>query len=386
MAEKSRLKVTIINRYYPPSKSVTGESAYELSQYLNKNDEIEVISVSIAVKYKGSKINFENTDKNYFLRALYSGNNKILRFVFNFLEGYKLAMKAISLKSDVIITLTDPPLINFWAALLFKKNIRWFNWTMDLYPNAFVSAGLISTSNLFFKYINTIIKKRKPNLTIALGQMQKEFLIKEYYGNESKYVLLPCGIHEVAKSTHKPIWLKEEKIIFAYAGNLGEAHSDTFLLNFINCLDSEKHHLVLSVYGSKSQSIINVAKNTNKVTIVESLNKEDFEYIDIHLVSLLPEWTNVCVPSKAVSAICANSTILFYGSEKADTLIMLKEACFFLPYQAVDYEELKSINTFLLNLTKDNIIEKRINAGLISTRFLALKEETFKTINHCILT
>lgn len=383
MAEKSRLKVSILNRYFPPNSSVTGNSAFELHQWLGKNSELDVYSVSISANYKGAKSESSNLEGNYFIPAYYQGNNKALRFFFNLVEGYKLVKKALLIESDVVITLTDPPLLNFWASRLLskRKKVKWINWTMDLYPDAFVSAGLVASTNAVYKYFYNTIRNNVPDLIIALGYAQKEFLISEYYGKNSQFVILPCGIHEELKSENKPGWLSSDKIIFSYAGNLGEAHSDKFLLNFITLLDSDKHHLVLSVYGSKAGSVQKLVKNKNfPVTIVNSVSKEDFSYIDIHLVSLLPEWTNICVPSKAVSAICAKSTVLFYGDKKADTYQMLNSASFYISYSSNEHELINGIKSFLNNLTNISILDKRSNSCEIAQKMVYQKAETFKEI------
>lgn len=381
-------KVVLINRYYPPNKSVTGASAFELAQFLKGKEKLEVSTVSIQAKYKGNKAKKEGLENAHYLQAIYQGQNKILRFIFNFLEGYQLVKKAISLKADVIITLTDPPLLNYWAARLLKrkKHIRWFNWTMDLYPNAFVSAGLVSSTNFIYRRLENEIKTTTPDLTIALGNQQKAFLAKNYYGTEFKTALLPCGIHEEKGTIEKPFWYVEDKIIFAYAGNLGEAHSETFILNFINLLDPQKHLLILSTYGSKSKAVIEKAsKKKESVVLLDNLNKKDFGYIDSHLVSLLPKWTNICVPSKAVSAVCAHSTIVFYGAEDADTKTMLDEACFFIPYTSSKEEEKKRIAKTLDDLDRNVLQQKKKAAVKISADLLKLKRETFEFIAEEIL-
>ena len=77
-----------------------------------------------------------------------------------------------------------------------------------------------------------------------------------------------------------------EKISFCYAGNIGEAHDENFLKNFIDNLNPKKHILTLSLYGSKSKSIIEYCNGKNGIKIIEFIKKEDLNSIDIHIVSL----------------------------------------------------------------------------------------------------
>ncbi len=329
MGGENKIKVTLINRYYPPNQSITGESAAELASFLIKEpSNFDVNIVSIDADYKGKVHSTETIGESHLIKSFYNGTSKIFRFFSNFIEGYQLIKKSIKIKSDVIITLTDPPLVNFWAGILCKKNkTPWILWSMDLYPEAFDAAGLVSNNNLVYKYLLKKVNQNTPDYLIALGGVQKQYLFNKF-NKEIEHSILPCGIHNTPKRSITPSWRKNDgKIYFAYAGNLGEAHSDRFLSSFINLMDENKHQLILSVYGAKSAKILSQVKGMENITLIDRLNKPDFPYIDIHIVSLLPQWTNVCVPSKAVSAICSESTMLFNGNRNSDTAQMFSEAC-----------------------------------------------------------
>lgn len=385
MAEKSRLKVTFLNRYYPPNNSVTGNSAYELAEFLSLDSNLLINSVSFKTDYDTAKSEQNNlVGNNYYLNTPFRGKNKILRLIFNLYEGYLLLKKAIKINSNVIVTLTDPPLLTFWAALLLRKrNIKWVSWTMDLYPDAFVAAGLASNNNIFVKYLRNKIKSYHPDLVITLGGKQKQYLISNYYDNKTNFVELPCGIHDEVRASIKPDWTDEKKLVFAYAGNLGEAHSEIFLLKFIEALNPNKHKLILSTYGSKSKEVLKVAKSNKAVQVLKRLNKEDFIYVDIHLVSLLPNWNHVCVPSKAVSAICAGSPILFFGNQQADTYSMLKDALYYLSYSE-DNLEIK-VEGILTTIEKDNIVSKKEIVKKHAQSLNLQKNNSFKEIQSIML-
>ena len=125
MAEKKKLHLTILNRYYPPNQSVTGDSAFELIQFINENSEdIRTSSISIEANYKKIKIDGDSINPNsHYIKSIPDYNNKVLRFFVNFIEGYRLVKKATEIESDIVIAMTDPPLLNFWAAKLLKKTL-----------------------------------------------------------------------------------------------------------------------------------------------------------------------------------------------------------------------------------------------------------------------
>ena len=385
MGEEKKIKITFVNRYYPPNQSVTGDSAAELVRFLeNKSSRFDLHTVSINAQYKGKNTSSNTTENTHFIPSFYNGDNKIFRFFSNFYEGYRLIKKAIKIKSDLVICLTDPPLVNFWASVLCKKNKSpWALWSMDVYPDAFVAAKLVSKNNLIYKYLQKRITENPPQYLLALGNVQKEYLLHQY-NKEIETIIIPCGIHNVPKNTEKPLWKKDdEKIYFAYAGNLGEAHSEQFLNSFIALMDKERHHLILSVYGAKSSKIN--TQNKDSITLIDRLNKSDFSYIDVHIVTLLPEWTNICVPSKAVSAICAESTVLFNGLENSDTSKMLHDASWIINSDRNIKLEEEQLLQFLNLIKKEEIELKKNKAKIISHQLNHEKLLAFERFSNLIL-
>lgn len=394
--EDEKKHIIIINRYFPPNHSITGEFAFELASYLKENlpNNYIITSLSIDIDYNSLSImdldNKNNGIKSIFLKPFRFSKikkaNKIKRFIANILEGRKLIKKSIKLKADIVITLTDPPLMNFWSALLLKKhNIYWIYWTMDIYPDAFFAAGLISKKNLIYKYINKKILKQSPDFVIALGKLQEKYL-EQKYGKNLNHIILPCIIHNSNKNNKLPLWKEKNKdlIYFAYVGNIGEAHSSEFLIQFIESLQYKKHRIILSLYGAKAKKVLNKIKKQQELIIkLDFLPKEEMHFIDIYLVSLLPKWNNICVPSKALSAICAGSPILFNGDKNCDTYQMLKQALWLIHYQKNE-NYVKQINNFLNSLDKNNILIKRKYAKKLAKELINHKEKSLEKFKSLI--
>lgn len=359
--------ITIINRNYPPGNGITGESANHLAKHLIQYHNIEVNIVHVDGKYPGGNNTKIAHGKISKVNSIYNGKHKILRLIGSFIESYRLIRKAKSLESDFNIVMTDPPFLNFWSAKIFKQNQHWIAWNMDLFPEAFAASNLSKKTNVFYKYIDKTLRKNKPIANISLGILQQEFVNKKYALTDStKSFIIPCGITTVKEEKEKPQWYNDDsKIYFGYCGNLGEAHSVEFVSTLIQQLDPEKHKFILSVYGTKSRQLLDKVSNHKVVTIVDFVYKKDLPFIDIHLVSLTPNWNHVCVPSKAVSAVCSGSTFLYSGSKDCDNWNMLNKAGWFIDLE----NNLKNqINNFLQNLTDSEIKEKKNHAIEISSK------------------
>ena len=98
----------------------------------------------------------------------------------------------------------------------------------------------------------------------------------------------------------------------------------------MNRLDPDKHRMVLSTYGRHGDRLRELGKTHPAVEVVDFVPRHFLKFIDVHLVTLLDEWTHVCVPSKAVSAVCAGSAFMFCGSLTCDIWRILNRAGWYI--------------------------------------------------------
>ena len=289
--------------------------------------------------------------------------------------------KAKSLKVDAIIVMTDPPLLNYWAAKLLKKQ-RWALWSMDLYPEAFAASNLTTKKSRFYGAIDSAITQRSPSYLICLGPHQLAYLNKKFDADIPASIL-PCGIFRIEETDStadhlKPDWCKRgrDKIIFAYCGNLGEAHSIAFLQMVAEQLNPVKHLFVLSIYGTKAAAVTKLLESFPGIIVVDSVRREHLSLIDIHLSSLTPEWVNVCVPSKTVSAICSQAAFLYCGPEESDNWSMFRAAGW-----RIDPDSIKAdVIRFFQQLNMQDLQDRKAAAVQLQKELFDLKLSAFKSI------
>lgn len=376
MEQKTFKEVTIVNRNYPPNKGITGVTAYELAAYLKGEFDVNINIVTTTGTYYGvSTQNEIDEETNYFkIRAIYNGKNKILRLVATFIESFLLINKIKRIGLDNVIVMTDPPFLVFWASILLNKK-TWHLWSMDLFPDAFVSSNLVKFHNPLYKWIDKLTYKNAPSSIIALGSIQLQYIEDKYkktFGTASE--IIPCGIFEEEQSNQIPDWYDAEKITLGYCGNLGEAHSTEFIIQIIENIDSAQHQLVLALYGAKANVILDYLKekSVEGVIIVDFVERKELSYLDVHLASLLSNWVNVCVPSKTISAVCSGASFLFYGIEECDNWDLLKDAGWIiLENQNIE----KQVKQFFSKLNHDSLLQKKILAKKIKDSLIEEKNK-----------
>lgn len=360
--------LTIVNRYYPPNEGITGESAWDLAKYLTEKYEAKVRIVHVRRDDEGGANKRTPVGKTYSIPSIYEGQNPLLKNISSLLEDFLLIVYSLFVKKGVVIVMTSPPLLPMVASLFYKLfGVKWILWSMDLFPEGFVSNDTFNEKGLLYKSLHSLTYKFSPSGIIALGPSQKRFLTQKYK-KQIEGIILPCGvILNKNKSVETPLWFEEGKITFGYCGNLGRAHSLQFVKSFIDRLSPERHNFILAVYGYHSEAIKDFCKNKSFVKIVESVDRSQLSFIDVHLVSLIKKWTHIAVPSKALSSIMAGSAIVFNGLPESDNWTLLGEAGFLVDAsEDLDLE----LDQLLLQLTPENIEVKKQKAASLSNSLI----------------
>ena len=149
----------------------------------------------------------------------------------------------------------------------------------------------------------------------------------------------------------------------------------------IRALDPARHHFFLAVYGVHAARVLRYAASFAHVTILPAVEPADFELIDIHLVSLEPPWDHVCVPSKAVSAVCAGACLLLCASDQGDNWNLLHDAAWRIaPGPGMADEVARFVNS----LTPAAVAEKRRRTHAIREQLEAMRTRAFGEIWHAM--
>lgn len=369
--------ITIVNRHYPPNLNVTGENVWDMAKYLIEKKHRNVNIVHIDRAYTGGGIKRNPIGNIFKVRTIYAGDNGLLRLFAGLWDGFFLIRKAKKIANGPIVVLTSPPLLPFWASIMLKKK-EWVLWSMDLFPEGYEAIGTIKSTNPIYKFLIKYTYKFPPSKLITLGHGQNQVL-QEKYNESIDSVILPCGVfNEYSESTEMPVWKKEpDKIYFGYLGNCGMPHSPKFVKAAIDSIDPEKHQMILVVYGIYAEEVKSHAQGKSGITILDNVPRPQLKFIDIHLVTLLPKWTHIAVPSKAVSSVCSGSAIIFCGNAESDNYQLLKEAA----WQINDDENLKENLKKLVNsIDKEQLHEKRNFARTLSVKLSNLVNESYEEI------
>ena len=375
------MQCLIINRNYPPNSGITGYSAHVLAEYLTKNG-VDVTIVTTDAIYGGMKHDL-GVGRVVQIKSVYSGKNRYLRLASSLYESFRLAQCAASMKVAPWISMTDPPLLNIWVGLKAKKlNIPWAYWSMDLYPDAFIAAGLLNKTGFLYKFINSQLIKAAPNFLISLGNLQATYIKSAYQWNMPT-VVLPCGISAIDSIAIRPNWAskKIDVITFGYIGNIGEAHSAEFLIEAIRQICIKNYQFILCIHGKHSRYVLESVKNISNLVVLDFISSSELHFIDVHLITLLPKWDHICVPSKTVTSICKGGAILYCGSQSGDNWSMFEDCGWRIDPKREISEQ---IRIFLSEINSDSLNCKKNFSKNHSKNLMNIQKNSFKEIYNFI--
>ena len=239
---------------------------------------------------------------------------------------------------DVIVALTSPPMISSLGALAcrFKrtsggKRPRFVYYVMDVYPAAAVASGVFRRRGVVdwgFSWLTGRTLGRADAI-VALGRDMRDLLIS-HYGEKA------CGDKIVIATPWAdgkeifPIPRDQNPLLgelglretfnVVYSGNFGIAHDLTTITDAIELTrDDAGLCWVFIGGGTRMEQLKRLAaeKGWKHVRILpyqprERLN-EALNLADVHLISQLPEFTGIVVPSKLFGIMAAGKAAIMVG-------------------------------------------------------------------------
>jgi colanic acid biosynthesis glycosyl transferase WcaI len=232
-----------------------------------------------------------------------------------------------SLQPDVLIVGTDPVLSPIVAIVwrVFKPRVRLVHWCFDLYPEAAIAAGLLRENSFLVRLFKGLMRRtyRGFHLIVDIGCCMGERL-REYDSSSRTLTVPPWALSEPNEPAPIPELERrklfgEANLALLYSGNLGRAHSWSWVPELAHALQTIEGRIVFSARGGSVAKLRNLVDESKApVDFVELAPAEGLaarvSAPDIHIVSLREDWTGASVPSKFFGALAVGRPVLFVGS------------------------------------------------------------------------
>ncbi len=334
------MRVHFINRFYWPDEQATAQLLTDLAEGLAARGHT-VSVVASAPPRRGALLRDRNGVRLRYVRATRRASRGIAGRVVDFLTFYAGALWTLlraTRGGDVVVALTDPPLVGViasWIAGL--RGARLVHWVQDIYPE--IAVALTGQRWLQLTRPMRDAAWRQAEACVVLGPAMAR-VVTNRGTSRSKVRIVPnwaparvepASGAEVEAMRHE--WGLEGKFVIAYSGNLGRVHDLAPILHIAAALQAEGDEGVCFVFIGNGAQRAELEAETRRL----ALSNVHFHpaqprvrlgavlaIADVHLVTLKPGCEDYVFPSKTYGAAQAGRPVIFVGppdSDPAQTIV-----------------------------------------------------------------
>ncbi|MEY4938672.1 MAG: hypothetical protein RIQ93_407 [Verrucomicrobiota bacterium] len=334
------MRLYFINRFYWPAELATAQLLVDLAESLAAQN----CSVSVVVCHSAAGLPARERRNGVEIIRVGSPptDHHLARRTMN-AAWFHLAALALLWRTvrpgDVIVALTDPPLIGVTAALIARvRGARLVHWIQDIYPEvlpAVTKSWIARITSGAFRPVRDVAW-RNAAACVTLGEDMAATVRPNLSRKNRLHIVpnwAPQGLHagaaeEVAAlRTH---WGLGDRFIVGYSGNLGRVHDLSGLIQVAENFRTDPAIVFLLVGHGANYNALRTEVDRKQLTNVRFLPPRprgelsvSLSVPDVHLISLRPGCEKFVFPSKLYGVAAVARPVLLLGtrnSELAETI------------------------------------------------------------------
>lgn len=340
LQEVSSIRILLVNQAFWPDVAATAQHADDLARdFVSRGHDVTVVASRAIYGERGSSLSKRERRGGVDIVRVglqLFGKRGITPRLLDFSLFYLAAAWQCMLlrRHDVVICFTTPPFIALVGVLLkWMKGSSLFYWTMDLYPDVAAAAGVMRRGSMAWRVLQAIdrVCLRQSDRVVVLGDCMKVAASAKGAPDDSiRVISVWSGAEDFpARSRNdnplRTAWGIGDRFTLLYIGNFGIGHDMEAIAGAVEQLKGNDHIRWVFVGEGKSKSLLETrirecgAKN---VVVAGYQSREQLSTVldlgDAHLVSLLPGWEGLILPSKFFSVLAAGKPALWIGPETTE--------------------------------------------------------------------
>lgn len=341
------MRIFCFNRYVYPDHSATSQLLTDLAEHL-AGAGYEVTLVGSSQRYDVANAMLPAHEIVRGLEVMRVGGTRFgrhsllgrsLDYLSYLYAAARLLRRHVG-KGDVVILMTDPPLLGaVLAPLARRRGAKVINWLQDMFPEvAEVLLGApmrlagpplrgLRNRALRMADRNVVISRAMATRVAGAGVAAERIGLIENWTDEQ-------AVQSVDRCSNalRIAWGVQDKFVVGYSGNLGRAHDWQTMLDVADRLRERKDiHFVLIGGGKGSQAFVAAAASLglDNVSVQPYQSREGLSNSlsapDLHWFSLHPALEGCILPSKLYGIQAAGRPALFIGAIEGELAIFLRE-------------------------------------------------------------
>jgi glycosyltransferase involved in cell wall biosynthesis len=336
------MHILLFNEYYPPDTSATAKIAAQVAETLAQKHQVTVVagrpSYDPEEHYPFAFLR-RDTLNNVIVERVGSTDyprHKMKRRVSNYLSYLALAVpRALAVRSDVILAMTDPPVAGIAGAFVARLAGRPFVYNIrDMYPDMAIGGDIVRPS----KWVERWEKMHRNALkqaarVIVLGDDMRDRILKKGVDPDRVVVVRDGTSSPSEMPSHDDPVVREIRGEFSFvvlhAGNLGFYGAWRTLLKAATLLRNENIGFVFIGDGANRKSLGEEAASMPNVRFLPFRPASQLSHVmmagDLHIVTVKRGLEGIVVPSKLYSTLAAGRPVLTVAPRESDAARIVTE-------------------------------------------------------------
>ena len=335
------MHILLLNEYFPPDTSATAKFAAQVAEALSVNHRVTVLagrpSYDPSERHGRYLINREVRDHLAIERV---GSTTYPRFqmrrrVTNYLTYLSLAVpRALSIPSDIVLAMTDPPIEGIAGALVARLSGRPFVYNIrDMYPDMAVGGSIVRPGSFTARWeAMHRWALRHAARVIVLGEDMRDRIVAK--GVDPARVVvsrdgviipeeLPTPENSVAREVRGDF-----RFTLVHAGNIGFYGAWQTLISAVKILEREGVGLVFIGEGAMKPQLEAMAQGCGAIRFLPFRPASEVPLVlssgDMHVVTVKRGLEGVVVPSKLYPTLAAGRPVLGVAPEESDVVRIIR--------------------------------------------------------------
>jgi glycosyltransferase involved in cell wall biosynthesis len=238
--------------------------------------------------------------------------------------------RALSIPSDLVLAMTDPPIEGIAGAMVARLSGRPFVYNIrDMYPDMAVGGAIVRPGSFTSRW-ETMHRwaLRQAARVIVLGEDMRDRIIAKGI-DPARVIVSRDGIviPETVPSPDNPVAREirgDFKFVLVHAGNLGFYGAWQTLISAVRILESEGVGLVFIGEGAMKPQIQAMAQGCSAIRFLPFRPASEIPLVlssgDMHVVTVKRGLEGVVVPSKLYPTLAAGRPVLGIAPEECDVV------------------------------------------------------------------
>ena len=337
------MHILLLNEYYPPDTSATAKIAEQVAEELAQRHRVTVVAGRPSYdpdEFYPFALLRRDTRNNVAVERVGStaySRHRMRRRVSNYLSYLALAVpRALAVRPDVILAMTDPPIAGIAGAFIARISGRPFVYNIrDLYPDMAIGGDIVRPKK-WVEYWEKMHRRalKQAARVIVLGDDMRNRILSKGVAPE-KVAVVRDGTTFTAFMPEQSDPIVQEircgfPFVVLHAGNLGFYGAWRTLLEATELLRGENTGFVFVGDGANRASLEIHAQHLLNVRFLSFRPSSQVPHVmmagDLHVVTVRRGLEGVVVPSKLYSTLAAGRPVLAVAPRESDAARIVTES------------------------------------------------------------